>query len=130
MISLTHAELTTIDESLARRMLLEVSHDFGGNVSRIARQLRCSRNTAWPSLHIPCAVSSAVTAYPRPRRRGASYTPARTHDWQDLCPSKNSKSISSMPWTSRASLSRSTTTSGVTKCLPASGPPHRPAAPA
>jgi len=36
MISLTHAELTIIDESLARRRLLEVQHHFGGNVSHTA----------------------------------------------------------------------------------------------
>jgi putative transposase len=53
MISLTYSQLAAIDESLARRMLLEIYHDFGGNVSRTARELCCSRNTVrkWVRRH-------------------------------------------------------------------------------
>ncbi|TKJ30227.1 MAG: hypothetical protein CEE40_05550 [Chloroflexi bacterium B3_Chlor] len=42
-----------IDESSARRMLLEVYHDLGGNVSQTARELCCSRNTVrkWVRRH-------------------------------------------------------------------------------
>jgi putative transposase len=53
MISLTYAEFVAIDETLARRMLLEVYQDCGANVSRTARELCCSRNTVrkWVRRH-------------------------------------------------------------------------------
>ena len=53
MISLTYAQFAAIDATLARRMLLEVYQECGGNVSQTARELCCSRNTVrkWVRRH-------------------------------------------------------------------------------
>lgn len=45
MISLIYAEFAAIDDSLTRRILLEVYKRLDGNVSKIARDLCHSRNT-------------------------------------------------------------------------------------
>jgi hypothetical protein len=45
MISLTYAEFAAIDGNLARRLLLEVYHDSGGNVSQTATEFRVFRET-------------------------------------------------------------------------------------
>lgn len=42
MISLTYDQLSPIDETAARRMLLRVYHDSAGSVSHTVRELSCS----------------------------------------------------------------------------------------
>lgn len=53
MISLTYAEYAALDQTLARRMLLEVYKRLDSNVSQTAEELCCSRNTVrkWARRH-------------------------------------------------------------------------------